>query len=126
MIEFELEFREYLTAREARQLRDEELAIEQSRRDLFRKYNEIIADHMSRNILLDELKRHIEYWGEDLSALFHSLDSKTLQLIVSVYHMAWKEKKRIEKETLERREKIKQEIEKATREAGFLNKEDTQ
>ncbi len=117
MIEFELEFREYLTAREARQLRDEELAIEQSRRDLFRKYNEIIADHMSRNILLDELKRHIEYWGDDLSALFHSLDSKTLQLIVSVYHMSWKEKKRIEKE----REERKKEMDKLTQEEWLEN-----
>ena len=122
MIEQELEFREYLTSRESRKLRDEEEALDKARRDLFIKYNEIISDHMSRNVLLDELKKRLEYWSTELSELFYSLDNKTLQIILSALVMAEKEKQRVKKE----REDRKKEIDKATREAGWLVKEDTE
>jgi hypothetical protein len=119
MYETELEFREYLPESDGIKLRHEEQAIEKAQRDLFHKYNEMIADRMSRNVLLDELKRIFEYWGPELSEVFYSLDNKTLQLIVSINSMARKEKERVMKE----REDKKKEMDKLTPEEWLENLE---
>jgi hypothetical protein len=58
---------------------------------LINKYNDMVSERMSKDILVEELQKVLNFSSGDLISLLNEMDNKTLQAILSVVACSKKE-----------------------------------
>ncbi len=87
-----LSFKEHLNEREYICFEREEIELERSRMRLLEKYNEIVANRISRNELIEQVQDVLECRSEKWKILLSSFENKELQRLLSVIVLAKKDK----------------------------------
>ncbi len=77
-------FIKHLTERELYRLEKEEHAIDSARKELLKKYNDIVSARISHNILIDEVMKTLPSACCSLRDMLDEMDDHILQAILSV------------------------------------------
>jgi len=85
-------FKEHLTEQEMYRFEQEEYKLYSSRLELLKKYNQVVADRLSRLSLIGELQTVLEHSSIELSKLLDEMDNKGLQQLLSVVSLCKKKK----------------------------------